>query len=57
MTSLQLEASPILPEIHLFEAAYRSAVSSGRCDNDSELKLIFRRVVACLRWLTPKEIT
>lgn len=50
------EASPMLPEIHLLEAAYRSAVSLGWGENDSELKLIFRRVAACLRWPTPKEI-
>jgi hypothetical protein len=50
------EASPMLREVHLLEAAYRSALSLGWGENDSELKLIFRRVAACLRWPTPKEI-
>jgi len=46
----------MLPEIRLLEAAYLSAVSLGWVENESELKLIFRRVAACLRWPTPKEI-
>ena len=50
------EASPMLREVHLLEAAYRSALSLGWGENDSELKLIFRRVAACLRWPTPREI-
>lgn len=50
------EALPMLRESHLLTAAYRSACELGWGENDSELKYIFRRVAACLRWPTPTEI-
>jgi len=50
------ERSPMLREVHLLAAAYRSALELGWGENDSELKFIFRRVAACLRWPAPSEI-
>ncbi len=50
------EALPMLRESHLLAAAYRSAHELGWGENDSELKYVFRRVAACLRWPTPQEI-
>jgi hypothetical protein len=50
------EAVPTLLEVHIVEAAYRSAVKLGWGENDRELKWIFRRVASCLRWPLPGEI-
>lgn len=50
------EVAPMLQEVHLVEAAYRSARALGWGESDRELKLIFRRVAACLRWPLPREI-
>jgi hypothetical protein len=50
------EAAPMLREVHIVEAAYRSALSLGWGENDRELKWIFRRVASCLRWPLPREI-
>lgn len=49
-------AVPTLLEVHIVEAAYRSAKSLGWGENDLELRWIFRRVAACLRWPLPREI-
>jgi len=49
-------AAPTLLEVHIVEAAYRSAVNLGWAENERELKWIFRRVVSCLQWPLPKEI-
>lgn len=51
------DAVPMLLEEHILAAAYRSALSLGWGDNDTELKWIFRRVAACLRWPIPREIS
>lgn len=51
------EAVPMLKEDHLVAAAYRSAIALGWGENDRELKFIFRRVAACLRWPLPREIS
>jgi hypothetical protein len=49
-------AVPMLREVHLVEAAYRSAAHLGWGEDEVELKLVFRRVAACLRWPIPEEI-
>ena len=49
-------AAPMVKEIHLVEAAYRSALALGWGENDQELRWIFRRVATCLRWPLPREI-
>ena len=46
-------AVPVLLEEHLIQAAYESAKSHGWGEDESELKSIFRRVAACLRWPAP----
>lgn len=50
------EAVPMLEEATLVAAAYRSALILGWGESDHELKWIFRRVAACLRWPLPSEI-
>ena len=50
-------AVPMLEEGSLVVAAYRSACLLGWGENDHELRWIFRRVVACLRWPSPTEIS
>lgn len=50
-------AAPLLEESSLVAAAYRSAARLGWGENERELKLIFRRVAACLRWPLPQELT
>jgi len=49
--------APMLQEVHLVAAAYRSAIALGWGENDQELRWIFRRVATCLRWPLPQEIT
>lgn len=49
-------AVPVLLEEHLIQAAYESARDHGWGDDESELKLIFRRVAACLRWPVPPAV-
>ena len=49
-------AVPMLLEEYILAAAYRSALALGWGDNDTQLKWIFRRVAACLRWPIPQEI-
>ena len=49
-------AVPMLEEANLVAAAYRSALLLGWGETDHELKWIFRRVAACLRWPLPQEI-
>jgi hypothetical protein len=49
-------AAPMMREAHLIEAAYRSAHALGWGENDRELRWIFQRVAACLRWPLPTEI-
>jgi|GEM_PF-5880452 len=46
-------AVPVLLEQHLIQAAYESARDHGWGEDESELKSIFRRVAACLRWPVP----
>ena len=46
-------AVPVLLEEHLIQTAYESAKAHGWGDDESELKSIFRRVAACLRWPIP----
>lgn len=46
-------AVPVLLEEHLIQAAYESARDHGWGDDESELKSIFHRVAACLRWPVP----
>jgi hypothetical protein len=48
--------APMLQEVHLVAAAYRSAIALGWGENDQELRWIFRRVATCLRWPLPQEI-
>jgi hypothetical protein len=50
-------AVPMFEESSLVSAAYRSALVLGWGENDHELKWIFRRVAACLRWPLPGELT
>lgn len=50
------QAVPCLLEEHLIQAAYESARSHGWGDDESELKSIFRRVAACLRWPVPPAV-
>lgn len=50
------QAAPVLDEAQLVAAAYQSAKALGWGSNDRELKWIFRRVAACLRWPLPREI-
>lgn len=49
-------AAPMMREVHLIEAAYRSALALGWGENDRELRWIFQRVAACLRWPLPPGI-
>lgn len=51
------QRAPMLQEVHIVAAAYRSALALGWGENDRELKFIFRRVAACLRWPLPRELT
>lgn len=46
-------AVPVLLEEHLIQAAYESARDHGWGDDESELKSIFHRVAACVRWPVP----
>lgn len=46
-------AVPVLLEEHLIQAAYEFARDHGWGDDESELKSIFHRVAACLRWPVP----
>jgi len=46
-------AVPVLLEEYLIQAAYESARAHGWGDDEGELKSIFRRVAACLRWPVP----
>lgn len=50
------ERAPMLQEVYIVAAAYRSALALGWGENDRELKFIFRRVASCLRWPLPKEL-
>jgi hypothetical protein len=49
--------APMLQEVYIVAAAYRSAIALGWGENDRELKFIFRRVASCLRWPLPRELT
>ncbi len=51
------ERAPMLQEVYIVAAAYRSALALGWGENDRELKFIFRRVASCLRWPLPRELT
>jgi hypothetical protein len=50
------EAVPASREVHLVEAAFCLAKESGWGDSDAELKAVFRRVAACLRWPVPAAV-
>lgn len=50
------KAVPVLLEEHLIAAAYQSARKLGWGEDERELKIIFRRVAACLRWPVPHEV-
>jgi len=55
LTAIKL-AVPVLLEEHLIQAAYESAKDHGWGEDECELKSIFRRVAACLRWPVPPAV-